>query len=148
MVYRHTFRVKAPLASVARFHTGSSSMGAITPPPVIVRVHSAPTVLGEGDEMDFTLWLLVLPLRWVARIQQVSECGFTDVQVSGPFERWQHQHDFHSLDGHTTEIHDTVEASLSHRPLKWLIGLSMWVSLPLLFAYRGWKTRRLLESQQ
>lgn len=98
--------------------------------------------------MEFTLWLLVLPLHWVARIQQVSEYGFTDVQVSGPFERWQHRHDFHPMDGYNTEIHDTVEASLSHRPIKWLIGLSMWVSLPLLFAYRGWKTRRLLESQQ
>lgn len=147
MVYRHRFSVKTPLASVASFHADSSSMGSITPPPVIVRVHSAPALLGEGDRMDFTLWLLLLPLRWVARIQDVSQSGFTDVQLSGPFRTWQHRHEFCPLDERTTEVRDTVQASLSRNPLKWLVGLGMWLTLPVLFAYRGWKTRRILEAR-
>lgn len=147
MVYRHRFSVKTPLASVASFHADSSSMGSITPPPVIVRVHSAPALLGEGDRMDFTLWLLLLPLHWVARIQDVSQSGFTDVQLSGPFHTWQHRHEFCPLDERTTEVRDTVQASLSRNPLKWLVGLSMWLTLPVLFAYRGWKTRRILEAR-
>jgi hypothetical protein len=32
-------------------------MAAITPPPIIVKVHHAPPVLADGDEMDFTMWL-------------------------------------------------------------------------------------------
>jgi ligand-binding SRPBCC domain-containing protein len=147
MVYKHLFRVKAPLASVARFHADSSSMGSITPPPVIVRVHSAPALLGENDRMDFTLWLLLLPLHWVARIQDVSPRGFTDVQLSGPFESWQHHHEFCPQNEYWTEVHDTVQATLSRNPVKWLIGLCMWISLPVLFAFRGWKTRRILDAQ-
>jgi hypothetical protein len=27
---------------------------------------------------------------------------------------------------------------------RWLVSLGMWTTLPILFAYRAWKTRRLL----
>ena len=72
MIYNHRFEVRAPLAAVRDFHNQSASMGAITPPPVIVKVHQAPAILGEGDKMDFTMWLGPLPIRWVARIEDVS----------------------------------------------------------------------------
>jgi ligand-binding SRPBCC domain-containing protein len=145
MEYKHTFFVHAPLAEVASFHALSRSMGAITPPPVIVRIHRAPVVLGEGDEMAFTLWLLLLPIRWVARIQDVSPSGFTDVQVSGPYASWKHTHTFVQHNNMHTEVRDVVEASLSRNPIKWLIGAGMWLSMPVLFAYRGWKTKKLLQ---
>ena len=32
-------------------------------------------------------------------------------------------------------------------PVKGMIGLGMGLTLPLLFAYRGWKTRRLLKDR-
>ena len=41
MRYEHRFRVKAPLAAVADFHSRAASMPAITPPPIIVRMHRA-----------------------------------------------------------------------------------------------------------
>ncbi len=44
MRYEHRFRVRAPLAAVADFHSQAASMPAITPPPMIVRVH----LLGAG----------------------------------------------------------------------------------------------------
>ena len=72
MKYAHRFRVEAPLAAVAEFHSRSASMPAITPPPMIVRVHAAPAVLAEGDTMDFTLWAGPIPVRWVARIEDAS----------------------------------------------------------------------------
>ena len=39
------------------------------------------------------------------------------------------------------------EASLKPHPVWGLVGLAMWLGLPLLFAFRGWKTRRLLEGE-
>lgn len=148
MRYEHRFRVSAPLAAVADFHTQSASMAAITPPPVVVRIQRAPARLNEGDEMEFTLWLGPLPVRWLARIEAVSPNAFTDRQLRGPFRRWVHRHSFLPVDETTTAVVDQVELSL--RPHLWwgLIGLGMWLSLPLLFAYRGWKTRRLLEVQR
>jgi len=146
MKYRHTFRVKAPLAAVAEFHSRSASMPAITPPPMIVRVHAAPARLSSDDVMDFTLWAGPVPLRWVARIENASEAGFTDRQVRGPFARWTHRHTFVRVAADTTDVVDQVEAELKRHLFWGPIGLLMWIGMPALFAYRGWKTRRILEA--
>jgi ligand-binding SRPBCC domain-containing protein len=144
MKYKHRFQVKAPLAAVAEFHSQSASMGDITPPPAVVKVHEAPARLGDGDEMDFTIWLGPLPVRWKARIEDVSPTGFVDRQLEGPFRRWIHRHNFKPVDEETTEVVDEIEFKLAKDPVRGMMGLGMTLSLPLLFAYRGWKTRRML----
>lgn len=148
MMYRHRFRVRAPLATVAAFHARSNSMAAITPPPIIVRAAPAPVVLGSGDRLDFTLWLGPLPVRWVAQIDNATQEGFTDRQIRGPFAQWIHRHSYRSLDGDVTEVRDQVQASLRQHPFWGPVGLAMWIGMPLLFAYRGWRTRRLLETSR
>lgn len=112
MRYVHSFRVSAPLQAVSDFHSRSAGMAALTPPPILVQIHQAPEVLAGGDEMEFTLWLGPLPLRWVARIEDVSSTGFLDRQVRGPMSRWEHVHAFVAIDEVTTEIIDTVEVEL------------------------------------
>lgn len=177
--YRHHFQVRAPLNAVVDFHARSDSMGAITPPPVIVRVHHAPPMLSEGDEMDFSLWFGPFSLRWVARIEDVvrpegstgkqdvvqaegliptrslpqalSEAeemvtaSFADRQLRGPFDHWLHRHTFIAIDETTTLVMDEIELKFRRHPLWGLVGLGMWLSLPLLFAYRAWKTRQFLD---
>jgi ligand-binding SRPBCC domain-containing protein len=143
--YQHTFRVRAPLADVVRFHTSAASLEAITPPLVPMQLHHAPEQMGDGDEMEFTMWLGPLPVRWVARVEDVSPAGFLDRQVRGPFEAWAHRHTFVQVEEGTTEVSDEVEARQKPQALWELVGLAMWLGLPLLFAYRGRKTRRLLE---
>lgn len=145
MKYSHRFEVHAPLAAVAEFHSRSSSMAAITPPPIIVRIHEAPAVLADGDEMEFTLWVGPLPMRWRARIEQVGTTGFVDRLISGPFRSWVHQHVFMPTGPDTTEVLDIVSVKLSEHPFWRIVGVSMWLGMPLLFSYRGWKTRRLLQ---
>jgi ligand-binding SRPBCC domain-containing protein len=145
MKYLHRFRVKAPLASVAAFHQQATSMGAITPPPIRVEFHSVPATLSSGDGMDFTLWFGPLPIHWSAQIEDVSESGFIDRQLRGPFAEWVHRHSFVAVDEQTTEVADVVSLRLSPQPAWWLVGLGMQLSLPILFAYRGWKTRRILQ---
>ena len=145
MKYEHTFTVRAPLAAVTKFHRQAGSLSAITPPPVRVRVHRAPEQLAGGAEMDFTLWLGLVPVPWLARIEEVSPAGFVDRQVRGPFNRWLHRHTFISRGDKLTEVRDEIELELKRHPLWGPVGWSMWLGLPLLFAYRGWKTRRLLE---
>lgn len=122
-------------------------MGAITPPPMIVRVHRAPERLASGDEMDFTLWAGPVPLHWVARIENASPDGFIDRQVRGPFAAWQHQHSFVRISEAETDVVDEVEARLKRHPFWLLAGAFMWAGMPVLFAYRGWRTRRMLEAR-
>ena len=145
MIFQHRFSVKAAIEDVAEFHHGSASMAAITPPPIIVRMHSAPDKLKSGDRMDFTLWAGPIPIRWTACIEDASEEGFTDRQLSGPFGSWVHRHSFERVDESTTEVVDRIEATYSEHPLWALIGRMMWLGMPLLFSFRGRRTRKLLE---
>ena len=145
MIYRHSFQVSATLAQVAEFHSRAASMAAITPPPILVRMHTAPSVLADSDQMDFTMWLGPLPVRWLARIEAVSPTGFTDRQLQGPFAEWVHRHTFAAVDEQTTEVIDEVTIRLRPHPFWGAVGLGMLLGLPILFAFRGWKTRRLLQ---
>ncbi len=146
MNYQHKFVVNAGLDEVAAFHRRSRSMKVITPPPIIVRMRSAPHELAEGDVMSFTLWMGPLPLHWTARIENVTPAGFTDRQLSGPFASWVHRHIFVPLSDSSTAVIDVVDAELSRDPFWRLAGFSMWIGMPALFAYRGWKTRQLFRA--
>lgn len=144
MDYLHRFRVAAPLAEVASFHQNYASMSAITPPPIRVELHRLPAT-SSGGEMDFTLWFGPLPIRWVAQIEDGSDTGFTDRQLRGPFAAWVHRHTFVAVDVHTTDVIDQIALRLKPHFLWGPIGLGFRLGLPVLFAYRGWRTRRLLE---
>jgi len=145
MFYRHQFRVRASREQVARFHQQSASMSAITPPPIAVAVTRSPANLSAGDEMEFTLWLGFLPVYWLARIEAVSDSGFTDRLLRGPFAEWVHRHSFQAVDEQTTDVVDEINLQFSPHPWQRLLGVMMWLGLPALFAFRGWKTRRILE---
>lgn len=143
--FQHRFLVNAPIEKVAEFHSRSSSMAAVTPPPISVQIHQAPPFLSEGDEMKFTLWAGPMPIRWHARMENISANGFDDRQVHGPFSEWVHRHRYHAVNEQTTEVVDDITLRLSSKPLWWVIGLGMRISLPILFAFRAWKTQRLLQ---
>jgi ligand-binding SRPBCC domain-containing protein len=75
----------------------------------------------------------------------VSESGFTDRQLRGPFAEWVHRHSFAQVDEHTTDVIDQVSLRLKPHLVWGAIGLGFRLGMPVLFAYRAWKTRRLLE---
>ena len=145
MNYQHRFRVKAPLIRVAEFHSRAASMAAITPPPILVRMRHTPAILAEGDEMDFTMWLGPLPVHWLAHIEGVSPAGFSDRQLQGPFAEWVHHHTFVAVDEHTTDVLDEVTLRVRPHLLWGPVGLGMRLGLPLLFTFRAWKTKQVLE---
>jgi len=145
MIYRHRFQVSASQARVSEFHSRAASMAAITPPPMIIRMNNPPDIVKEGDMVDFTMWLGPFPIRWLACIEAVSPSGFTDRQLRGPFAGWIHRHIFTTVDDRTTDVVDEVTLHLRSHPVWWLVGKGMQIGLPVLFAYRAWKTRKILQ---
>jgi Uncharacterized conserved protein len=144
MKFKHKFDVNAPVAVVAEFHRNPNNLVALTPFPVRVRIVSAPSRINEGEEIEFHVWLGPIPIRWLARIVQLDENGFTDVQVRGPFRHWIHRHRFVPQAENKTLIIDEIEAELSWHPIHFTLGFFMWLGLPLLFAYRRKVTQRLI----
>ena len=145
MKFKHRFTVKAPLMRVAEFHSRSANMPKLTPPPMSTQLLNAPEVLKSGDTMDFNLKLGPIKINWVAHLESLSLEGFTDRQLIGPYKEWVHQHRFISVNETTTLVLDEIELRLRKHPLWWMVGMGMYLSLPILFTFRKWKTRRLLE---
>lgn len=146
MRFRRAFEVAAPQAAVAEFHRGAAGFRALRPPLVPMRLHGAPERLAAGDEMDFTMWLGPLPVRWVARIEETGPGGFVDRQIRGPFASWLHRHRFEARGAARTLVVDEIEARLRRHPIWGPAGWLLWAGLPPLFAWRAFRTRRLLEA--
>jgi ligand-binding SRPBCC domain-containing protein len=141
MNYSRSFTVEASLAEVAKFHSDTRALKVLTPPPIWMQPRQIEP-LSEGSRSEFVLWLGPVPVRWVARHSQVGANGFVDEQEEGPFKRWVHRHEFMALTDRQTIVMDEISAELSDQPFKWLIGAAMWLGLPVLFAYRAWRTHR------
>lgn len=142
--FEHRFQVNASLNVVSKFHSDTTSLRLLSPPPIFVQLHRADP-MSEGSITDFTLWMGPIPIRWLAIHSDVKPLhGFTDTQADGPFKKWIHQHRFKQLDNTSTEVIDIIHAQIRDDLIYGLIGRLIWLSLPLLFGYRSWKTRRLL----
>ena len=143
--YSHRFQVLAPLESVAEFHRDSRAFKHLTPPPLFVSFNTVEP-LAEGSVADFIMWLGPLPIHWVATHSEVDPMqGFTDSQTIGPFDVWVHRHSFESIDGNTTTVIDQIQAKPRDHLFGGIVSRFMWLTLPLLFAYRARQTGRALK---
>ena len=88
----------------------------------------------------------VVELAKRSGLTALSLTGFVDRQVQGPFQFWELHHTFVSLGAQATLVLDEIRAVQRRHVLWAAVGLGMWLNLPILFAFRAWKTRRLLES--
>jgi ligand-binding SRPBCC domain-containing protein len=146
-VFDYRFTVNASLRAVCDFHSDTSALKRLTPPPTIVQLHEIEP-LGEGSVSRFTLWVGPLPLRWKAVHRGVSGLGFTDVQAEGPARKWEHTHTFAPVSADVTEIREHIE--FEHKPGFWgAVTRSLFArpNLFLMFAFRKRATRWYLRRQ-
>jgi ligand-binding SRPBCC domain-containing protein len=78
-------------------------------------------------------------------IDNVLTDTFTDRQLRGPFAEGVHRRTFVEVNEQTTDVDDEITLRPSSHPFWRLVGMGMRLGLPFLFAYRAWKTRRILE---
>ena len=141
-VFDYTFTVPAPVEAVRDFHSSTDILKKLTPPPMIMQIHDFGE-LEDGMEAVFTMWLGPVPLKWVARHEEVSEHGFTDAQVEGPLKSWRHTHRFDAEGDSTTRVREHIE--YEHAPgLAGIMTRLMFHPMALrgLFGYRQWVTTR------
>lgn len=144
-IFQYSFTVNAPLPAVARFHHNGRVLKRLTPPPIFVQFHRVEP-LSEGSISDFTLWVGPFPIHWTAVHSQVDPPhGFTDSQLRGPMQKWQHRHSFSSENSGRTRIDEHLEYQ---HPAGWRGLLTRLLfcrpAFLILFTYRKFATRRAL----
>jgi uncharacterized protein len=144
-VFRRSFMVNASLEDVAAFHNNMGALKKLTPFPIIVQLkHIEP--IGEGSQAAFNIWFGPVPIPWLARHHSYDPInGFTDTQDEGPFTLWVHQHSFINVDGQTTKVIDEITSQYGKSLFSGLVSRMMWLTLPILFAFRAWQTKRLVK---
>lgn len=98
-----------PIEAVFKFFSQASNLEKITPPWLNFRILSAPAGdLKQGSVIDYRLKIHKVPLFWRTEISSWNPpCEFTDTQIKGPYQFWQHTHSFSAL-GSGTLMKDKV----------------------------------------
>jgi ligand-binding SRPBCC domain-containing protein len=106
-----------PRPDVFAFFADPRHLERLTPPAMCLRLVTPDVVMAAGAVLDFRLRWLVVPLTWRAYIREYDPpFRFVDVQVRGPYAKWEHRHRFLEDKGGTW-VEDRVSYQLPLGPL-------------------------------
>ncbi len=117
-ILRASQTIARPIDDVFRFFAEPRNLGRITPPSMGFEFLSDDFEMRDGLQIDYRLRpLLGIPVSWRTGITSFDPPHrFTDVQLRGPYRRWEHTHTFEEVDG-GTRVSDTIEYQLPLGPL-------------------------------
>src|SRR5262245_34776486 len=145
----HVFEARVWLArprpEVFAFFADPRNLLRVTAPHLRVRLRTECTQLAAGAVLDLDLRWLGLPLRSRLYIREYdAPYRFVDVQVRGPWARWEHRHMFLEDRGGTW-VEDRVTYRLPFGPLGRLVHAALVErQLMLAWAYRKARLEALL----
>ncbi|MEO6437530.1 MAG: SRPBCC family protein [Tepidisphaeraceae bacterium] len=150
--------VRAPLEKVWTFFEDvTTSLPALSPPGDEVKVESADLPVHEGSRIVLTINGPLGRVRWVAKIVEHrpphavvfgEEARFVDVQESGPFAAWRHEHDFERIDERTTRVIDRVSYRVPLGPIGWIADrLFIRRKFHSLFRHRHERIKAMLDME-
>ena len=135
--------VGRPRPDVFAFFADPANLARVTPPSLGVRLLTRVPEMTAGAVLDYELRWLGIPLRWRAFVREYDPpYRFLDVQLRGPYARWEHRHRFLEERGGTV-VEDRVVYRLPLGPLgRAAHTVAVGRQLRAAWAYR---TRRLAE---
>jgi len=110
--------VDVPPDAVEAWHRRPGALQRLLPPWEPARVVGTPGPPEPGSRVELRVGRPPLDLPWVAEHRALDGGrGFRDVQVQGPFARWEHEHRFRSrAGGSETLLEDRIEFELPGGP--------------------------------
>ena len=138
--------IRRPLDAVFAFFSDAGNLEAITPEFLTFKILTPrPVTMQAGTLIDYQIRLLGIPLRWRTRIEAWEPPHrFTDVQLTGPYRRWHHTHEFLAVPQGTL-MTDRVRYQMPAGPLGRVVHL-LWTrrTLERIFDYRFARIDELL----
>ncbi|HEV7667708.1 MAG TPA: SRPBCC family protein [Thermoanaerobaculia bacterium] len=126
------------------WHAEPGAFARLAPPGEPIEQVSPDRGLREGERVELRIGLGPFRFPWTAEIRDVRPgLGFRDIQIRGPFRRWEHEHRMEpdGADGSWLEDRITYELPLGFLG-RWLAGPLIRKKLDRLFAYRHWVTAK------
>ena len=91
-----------PLEEAWTFFASPANLDLITPPGLKFKIlDPLPDKMHKGMIIHYRIKpMMNIPMKWITEITEYEEyVSFTDVQIKGPYQLWNHQHHFKSVDG-------------------------------------------------
>ncbi len=133
--------IASSVASLADWHFRRGALDRLLPPWQDVRVEQDAGAMRTGAETVLSVPLGPLRKRWRARIDEaIPHDRFVDVQLSGPFGAWRHEHRFIRVDDDTATLEDEIVYRMPFSPLGDLGAGIVKRDLDRLFRWRHWRT--------
>jgi len=132
-----SMRLPLKVEEVFPFFCQVENLQRITPPELDFRILTPlPVSIGLGTTVDYQLRLFRIPFRWRSEITVWDPpYRFVDLQISGPYKLWEHNHTFRSNEGGTI-IEDRVLYRLPYWPLGEIAFPLVRFQLKRIFQYR------------
>ena len=143
-ILTHTQWLPRPIGDVFDFFSRPSNLQVITPPLLNFHITEAPEHIQAGSLIRYRLRVHGVAIRWTTEIVAWNPPhSFIDVQLSGPYKLWHHEHKFVAERGGTT-LSDEVQYALPFGPLGRLVHW-MFVrrDVERIFEYRSQKMSEL-----
>lgn len=111
--YQTEVVIPRPVKEVWPFFADAHNLEKITPPWLNFKVLSQSTQkIQEGTTFEYKLRVKGFPVKWKSKIiNWIDEKQFMDIQLEGPYSRWEHLHTFEPTEGGTL-MKDTVDYEL------------------------------------
>jgi ligand-binding SRPBCC domain-containing protein len=144
-VFQSRVWLAKPRPEVFAFFADPATLARLTPPALGMRLLTPDVTMAAGAVLDYRISWLGVPLRWRAFVREYdAPFRFVDVQVRGPYARWEHRHRFLE-EGGGTWIEDRVTYRLPLGPLGALAHrLLVHRQLDAMWAYRRARLAKLL----
>jgi ligand-binding SRPBCC domain-containing protein len=127
-----------PRTEVFAFFADPDNLPRISPPALGLRLLTPGVLLAAGAVLDFRVAWLGLPLRWRVYVREYDPpYRFVDVQVRGPWARWEHRHRFLEENDGTW-----VEDRITYRPPLGPLGSALYAVLIERQLRRAWAFRQ------
>jgi ligand-binding SRPBCC domain-containing protein len=142
-VFVRSILLDAPIETVFAFHERPDALQLLSPPFPPVRVIRKTGGIEVGSRVE----LRIGPLPWIALHTAFEKNRlFEDQQISGPFARWVHRHEFETA-GQGTRLTDRVDFQMPGGPvLNRIFGWAFKLALQPMFSYRHRVTRQYCEA--
>lgn len=127
-----------PIDDAFKFFSQAANLGLITPASMRFQIQGGLPEMAKETMLNYQLRVGPVPIRWRTRIAEWNPPhGFIDLQESGPYRCWWHEHTFKS-EGQQTVMADHVYYAAPFGVLGRLA--SRWLVAPMLrkiFGYRS-----------
>ncbi|MCE9590586.1 MAG: TIGR01777 family oxidoreductase [Planctomycetes bacterium] len=136
--FEYRSHIAAPADAVFAWHTRPGAFQRLIPPWESIEVLEQTGGVENGSTVTLKVGSFPFRTTWIAEHRDfVPGYQFRDVQVSGPFSRWEHSHRVEAVGGGACRLHDHITYALPGLGLADLfIGRKLRLRLHRMFVYR------------